>query len=348
MLKIKNKKLLIVGLILMIFGGMSFLFNRKGKIQGNVEKINAVKQDLIFEYSFSAKVESKKETLIYSNIIGEVERVNYFVGDNVKKGDILVELSETSLLDIKSNIEKAKINVRQKREDLNTLIEVHKLGGVSNQELNRMKDALKVAELELSTLLSNNKHSNFIKSTISGTIVESNVDENFKIDPTKYLFKIVDTDNLKIVAEVANSKVKYLSVGDPVTITSESLKDNIKIEGKISEIGKISYNSKQFNDTVTNISINLDENTGLKPGDAVEINIKYDELKGVLTLPFVYVTFENEKSYVYVIEKDIVVKKEVKLGKTNNILYEIKSGITGEDIILNNISKIYKEGDKIK
>lgn len=55
------------------------------------------------------------------------------------------------------------------------------------------------------------------------------------------------------------SKVKYLNKGDEVVITSDSLQDGKKIHAKISEISKISHNSKQFNDAVTNISIVLEK-----------------------------------------------------------------------------------------
>lgn len=348
----KNKKKLIF-IILLLIGVMfvkTMFTKRMSGAVGMYDTVNPVRQDLVFDYSFNAKVLSKKEVLVYSNLIAEVEKVNYRVGDVVKSGDILVELSQNSLFDIKASIERAKINLNQKVEDLKVLQEIYKLGGVSKKELDLANDAVKLAELDLETIYATKKDSsNLIKSTVSGTITELNVDDNFKIDPTKYLFKIVDTENLKIEAEVANSKVKYLSVGDPVTITSESLKDDKEIEAKIDEIAKISHKSVQFNDAVTNIIIDLEKESGLKPGDLVEINVKYDELKNILTLPFIYINQgENGIPYVFVIENDVVVKKEVTLGKTNNILYEIKSGLTENDIVLNNISKMYKEGDKIK
>ncbi|MBE2989575.1 efflux RND transporter periplasmic adaptor subunit, partial [Sneathia sp. DSM 16630] len=46
--------------------------------------------------------------------------------------------------------------------------------------------------------------------------------------------------------------------------------------------------------------------------------------------------------------KNIVERREVKLGKNNTINYVVNSGLSVHDKLINNSSKIYKQGDKIK
>ena len=166
-----------------------------------------------------------------------------------------------------------------------------------------------------------------------------------------FSFKIVDVENLKVTAEIPNSKVKNIKVGSKVIIKSDSLPDGTKINAIVSDISKISTLSTKFNDSVTKTNVKLEKNSGLKPGEKVKLSIIYDELNDVITVPLLYVEIDTaaNKSYVYVLGKNnIVEKREVTVGKTDNINYEIKSGLEVGDKLLNNISKQFKEGDKLK
>ena len=211
---------------------------------------------------------------------------------------------------------------------------------------------MRLAELDLkSAKNSSSGLSSSVVSPVSGVITESNADDNLKVDQSKQLFKIVDVENLKVSAEIPNSKVKNIKVGSKVIIKSDSLPDGTKIEATVSDISKISTLSTKFNDSVTKTNIKLEKNSGLKPGEKVKLSIIYDELNDVITVPLLYVEIDavTNKSYVYVLGKNnIVEKREVVVGKTDNINYEIKSGLEVGDKLLNNISKQFKEGDKLK
>lgn len=338
--------LAIIGLGAKIFSGSSIEV-QNGEM---VQTYEATKQSIELNYEVSGEVFSEKEVLIFSNLPGKVNRVNFRTGDVVKKGDVLVELDSSSLQEINSNIDKLKINLSARQKEYNDALSLYKIGGVSKNEVDRLGDAVRLAQIDLRNAYSNSDgFSNRILSTVSGVITESNVDENLKIDQSKYLFKIVDVENLKIQAEVPNSKVKSIKEGDKVNITSESLEDGKVIEATITEISKISKKNQQFNDAVTDVIIKIDASSGLKPGDLVKLNIVLDSIKDAVVVNFLDVSFEDNKTYVYTVDQDGKVKRnEVVLGKTNNEVYEIKSGIKQGDKILNNTEKLYKEGDKVQ
>ncbi|QXW65918.1 hypothetical protein KX935_01305 [Streptobacillus moniliformis] len=112
---------------------------------------------------------------------------------------------------------------------------------------------------------------------------------------------------------------------------------------------KFQEESKQFNDAVTDIVAKIDSSSNLKPGDTVKLNIILENIKDAVVVNFLDVSFEDGKTYVYTVDKDGKVKRnEVVVGKTNNIVYEIKSGIKEGDKVLNNPGRIYKEGDKVQ
>ena len=163
------------------------------------------------------------------------------------------------------------------------------------------------------------------------------------------MYKIADTENLKITLDVPNYMAKNLKVGQTVDITSDSLNDDEVLHGIVKNIAKISTKSETSNDAITSVEVSLDNYSTLKPGDIVDAKINYLTLNNNIIIPLQYIEFENDKTYVYILNnKNIVERREVKLGKNNTINYVVKSGLSVHDKLINNSSKIYKQGDKIK
>ena len=350
---LKNKKRFAIIAIFVIIAGISLVKFTSSTSKATVSVANAEikeveKTNMLLKYDVDGTVESEKEVLVFPTVPGKVKKVYYRLGDEVEKGAILLDMDSSSIEDIKINIDKAALAVSQ-RKDLQALYSV---GGASKSEVEQAKNALRLAELDLkSAKNSSSGLSSSVVSPVSGVITESNADDNLKVDQGKQLFKIVDVENLKVTSEIPNSKVKNIKVGSKVIIKSDSLPDGTKIEATVSDISKISTLSTKFNDSVTKTNVKLEKNSGLKPGEKVKLSIIYDELNDVITVPLLYVEIDAaaNKSYVYVLGKNnIVEKREVTVGKTDNINYEIKSGLEVGDKLLNNISKQFKEGDKLK
>lgn len=354
---LKNKKRFAIIAIFVIIAGISLVKFTSSTSNATVSVANAEikeveKTNMLLKYDVDGTVESEKEVLVFPTVPGKVKKVYYRLGDEVEKGAILLDMDSSSIEDIKINIDKAALAVSQRKKDLVDLQALYSVGGASKSEVEQAKNALRLAELDLkSAKNSSNGLSSNVVSPVSGVITESNADDNLKVDQGKQLFKIVDVENLKVTAEIPNSKVKNIKVGSKVIIKSDSLPDGTKIEATVSDISKISTLSTKFNDSVTKTNVKLEKNSGLKPGEKVKLSIIYDELNDVITVPLLYVEIDAavNKSYVYVLGKNnIVEKREVTVGKTDNINYEIKSGLEVGDKLLNNISKQFKEGDKLK
>lgn len=92
------------------------------------------------------------------------------------------------------------------------------------------------------------------------------------------------------------------------------------------------------------------DNPGLlKPGNIVDSKILYLDEQNVIKLPYTSVINENDKYYVYIVDKDNKVKrKEVVVGETDNNFYHIKSGIEVGETVIKEADMNLKDGDKIK
>lgn len=348
-MKKKIKIILLILLILLVGAGIFVSKFKKTEIK--IPEIYTVeKEDMEFTYSLEGEVESKKTISVYSTTNGKVKNIYYRLWDSVKKGDVLLELDNSALDSINKTIDVTSIRVNDLKEKYELNKKLYDNGMIAESTLKDSYNQYKIEKIELDNLVrEKNKIELSVKTPISGIITELNADSNYTIDQSKPLFKISDTDNLKVVVSLTNDKVKNLRMGNGVEITSNAIIDNQTIYGEVSTIEKISYTDQETGDAVTRINIEIGENLNLKPGDKVLAKIYYENLRDVMVVPVNYVLSDIDgKSYVYIINSENTVEKRfVELGLNDGSKYEVKSGLNKGDRVLNNSEGLFKEGEKI-
>lgn len=347
----KKKKRIIISIIIVLLllgvGGVFLKHSKTSVVAPQTYEI--VKKNIDFTYTITGVVESEKIVSVFADNATTVDKVNFRINDTVNKGDILLTFKPNDDNNTQRlNVEKAKAVLPLLREEYEAAKKVFSAGGISKSELNKAKEALESAVIDMKIASSGYKASpRVLIAPISGVITEANADDNYKIDPTRPLYKIEDTENLKITLEVPNYKAKNLSIGQEVTVSSDSLENNEVLSGNIKRIGKISKKSDNTNDAVTLVEVSLNNYSNLKPGDTVEAKISYLSLKNKLIIPLQYILYENNQAYTFILnKKNIVEKRKLVLGKNDNINYEVISGISEHDRLINNSEGLYKEGDK--
>lgn len=345
----KKLKIIIIGVVILILLNFAFKMFTNKSTPFNAEIYTITKSDYNFSYTTDGIVNSDKQMSVYSTTSGKVKKVYYRLWDSVEKGDVLLDIEESSISNITSNEKLLKLRLEslQKKYSLNQ--ELYKNGLISQMELEASKLNYEEGKIAYNQAVdSKNKIELKVKAPISGVITELNADDKYTIDNTKALFKISDTENLKIVVSLSNSKIKNLEVGNKAYITSNSLKNNEQLEGHITSIEKVSTIDSQFNESVTKAIIKLNNNSILKPGDIVSVNIIYKSLDKSILLPIKYLSTDQEGNTIVYLVKDGIVKKQfIKLGITDGLNYEVLDGLSEGDNVLNNSLNMYKEGDKI-
>lgn len=346
----KKKLIIIFVLIVAIIGGL-YLVSNSTKTEEVANTYIVETKDMVLSYLNEGKVESEKTISVYSSTSGKVKKIYKRVWDSVKKGDILLEIDKSSIDTLETNIEKTKLQLQALTKTYEINKELYQNGLVSKNSLEKIQDEVKIAKLEYDKLLRDkNKVELEVKTPISGIITYINADENYTIDLSKALFTISDTDNLKVVISLPNTKVKNLKIGDIAKVTSSSLPNGEELTGRITSIEKISSINSQYNDSETNIIVKLENNSTLKPGDLVDVNIIYEEKENQIYVPLNYINSEIDgKIYVYIInKKNEVEKRNIEILNDDGQNYYVKSGLAVGDELLDNSSLKYKEGDKIK
>lgn len=117
-----------------------------------------------------------------------------------------------------------------------------------------------------------------ITAPISGEVIKSNVEEGQMVSPGQTLAIIADTQDMYVGANIEETKISQLKVGQNVEISIDSLGGKTVI-GKIDEIGKA---------TVSTFSILPSQSSNgsfTKVAQLVPIKIRFPEIKDLALVP---------------------------------------------------------------
>jgi membrane fusion protein, multidrug efflux system len=154
--------------------------------------------------------------------------------------------------------------------------------------------------------------------------------------------RIVNTSNLKVIANVPENYLGRVKVGSRIQIVLPE-QNNRVIDAVVNVVQKvIDPNTRSFN-----IEARIPSDASLKPNQVAQIRILDYSANEVIAIPLNVVQSDENGKYVYVMEKSgdkmIAKKKAVTVGESYAELIEIKSGLTqGEQLITEGYQNLYE------
>ena len=315
-----------------------------------IEKITRENIELFVDMKGTAV--ASNVTKIGINLNLSVDDVYYKAGDFVKKGDIIVKFSDYQ----KNNINEKKMLLAVKSSQLRNLEKQKKLGADVNQKIQELQGEISALKLEIQQELKNMPLiQRVVRSPFDAYIVKINALKGGITNENEPVLILARKENLKIVSEsVVNEKVKKLNIGNIAEISiskrenkkageEKTLEKLVKIEdGKNKEILS-NKNLKESSDLysekkivegklfkinkINNMSIFeffLDSFKELFLNENVDIRVFYQKKENILTVPKQAVVLKNKKSYIYLIDKNNLVKeREVLVGIDNGEKIEV-------------------------
>lgn len=315
-----------------------------------IEKITRENIELFVDMKGTAV--ASNVTKIGINLNLSVDDVYYKAGDFVKKGDIIVKFSDYQ----KNNINEKKMLLTVKSSQLRNLEKQKKLRANVSQKIQELQGEISALKPEIQQELKNMPLiQRVIRSPFDAYIVKINALKGGITNENEPVLILARKENLKIVSEsVVNEKVKNLNIGNIAEIgiskrenkkagEEKTLEKLVKIEdGKNKEILS-NKNLKESSDLysekkivegklfkinkINNMSIFeffLDSFKELFLNENVDIRVFYQKKENILTVPKQAVVLKNKKSYIYLIDKNNLVKeREVLVGIDNGEKIEV-------------------------
>jgi RND family efflux transporter MFP subunit len=279
------------------------------------------------------------EAVVASEVGGErIVAVNVEIGDEVRTGDVLAELSrltaENRIAELEAALESAQAALESASEDAGRAQKLTSGGSISKQEIagylvteRKAKAAVKVAEAQLATVrltLENTK----IVAVGDGVISSVSAALGQVVSEGEELFRLIRDNRIEWQAEVPIMHLRGIEVGTRASIPTPL--------GEVAgTVRRISPAASQSNGRViTYVDLQPPEGVPMpKTGILVSGSLIVGETEAI-TLPASAVTMQDGFSYVFVIKDDAgtatVAKERVETGRRRGDRVEIAGDLPTE------------------
>ncbi|WKN31200.1 efflux RND transporter periplasmic adaptor subunit [Porifericola rhodea] len=291
------------------------------------------------------EVTSRQNVTISAQVPAMVNRVPATKGQVVRKGEVLVvqdaETIRTNIAEVQTSLELAETRFKRQSNLWDQNI------GSEFQFL-EAKNAKESLERKLSTL---NAQLNdyIIRAPFSGTIDEVFVKEGEMAQPGVPMVRLVSMNDMYIEADISETYLGQFKKGDSVEVVLPSL--NEEINTTISAVGQvINQNNRTF---TIEVKIPSSENK-LKPNMLAELRLKDFEKSDAFVVPTNLIQSDNQGDFVYVAvqesgtDKFVADKKHIQRGKTYNNETMVKTGLSGDERIIDQGFRNVAEGVNVR
>ncbi|MBR2378669.1 MAG: efflux RND transporter periplasmic adaptor subunit [Bacteroidaceae bacterium] len=300
---------------------MSMLIACSGKTAEQTtvaEKVESVKvetatvQSVPQTMTYTATVQPDKRNSISSSMPSRIREIYVEVGDYVKKGQLLVELDA-------SNIMQQKVQLDNIELEYNRAKELVAVGGASQQQLDQITTQLEAAKTAYNNLLENTK----LLSPVNGVVTARNFDNGDMAQGP--ILTVMQINPVKIIINVSESEFTKVKLGMPIDITFDVFGDEL-FKGKVSLV----YPTIDPMTRTFGVEVEIpNSNNRVRPGMFARATIDFGAKDHVVVPDRAVVKRAGSGDrFVYVYNNDGTVSYvKVELGRHIDTLYEVLSGL---------------------
>lgn len=276
--------------------------------------------------SFLGTFEANHQNNIASDGSGKLVELLVKEGDVVGKGQVLARLdNEMTQL----QIENAKLNIEQLKNDNIRFSNLRKDQAVSAMEAEKMELALKSAEVQLKQLQKQLKTSNIV-APFSGVVTKKLVDLGSMVMPGTPIVELTDISTLKLTISVPERDVMKFKKGQKVIANADI------------------YGRDEFNGSVSMIAVQADASHNFK----IQTTIQNTAVNKIMAGMYGSVALENSTSVttlavsrkalvgssknpqVYVVRNGKAILTSFSAGTSDGEFLEVVSGLSKSDVVV--------------
>lgn len=310
--KKNTRKVIILALVIGIIA-VVIIANRSRSSEKPIEvQTDTVKKERIVQtVNASGSLIPKTQVKISANVAARIMNITVDLGDQVKAGDLLVELDkaqyeaayERALSVVQSN----KANLRKVASELKRIRQLHRSNLASEAELEASTAQMEIAESQVVQAEAALKQAKDdldktrilapmggIVTSIKKEVGEIALGSVFQED---VILVISDMSKMEVKAEVDETDVVSVSVGDTALIEIDALPDT-PFKGVVSEIAHSATTKGQgTQEQVTNFEIEisvLGQDPRFRPGMSATVDIITDVRDSALVIPIQSLTIREQ------------------------------------------------------
>ena len=310
----------------------------------------ANEKKLTNELKFFGKItaDNKKLMEIFPVVGGNVIKVYVELGDYVKKGQLLASIRSSEVAGFEKSLEDSKNDVIVKKNNYRVAQELFEGKLNSERDVIEAKSEYDKSLSQLRYIQETYNIYNMTKGAIyevraplSGFIIQKNINQDMLLrnDRTNNIFDIAEINDVWAVANVSETDINNIKVGEDALVTTISYPDK-QFKGKVDKIFNIIDPDTKAMKAI--IKLNNPDYI-LKPEMSASIKLSYSENNSMIAIPSVAIIFDKSKSYVMVFKsKANIETREVEVFRQIGGVAYISSGLKkGEVVMTKNQLLIY-------
>ena len=331
----------------------SFCLN--GAFKDKTTIVSVEERPITEQLTLSGKIECNENDLVAfrSLLEGSVERVQFELGDYVRKGQVLAIIRSAQIQELYQEKRNQENQIKLLTNQIKTKREMLQDGLFSAPELLEMEHELEHAKIELEKIIqalalyrSVGSNAFQVLAPKDGYIIQKSISVGQNVvsdsDP---LFSISNLKEVWVMVNIYASNLRYINVGDNVKVRTIAYPDQV-YAGKIDKI----YNVFDDDEHVLKARVVLQNATlKLMPGLSADIIIDKNSNQGnAFAIPNNAVVFHNDQEHIVVYKDDCHLKTQriTKLGSNEEYTFIAEKLEAGEKVVVSNALLIYEELSK--
>ncbi|MBD3165529.1 efflux RND transporter periplasmic adaptor subunit, partial [bacterium] len=329
----KTKIWIAIGVLVVLGGMVGVILGSKQKPKGTEVDVAVVEADSIVQtVAASGKVQPAVDVNISANVSGRIVSLGAEEGDDVKRGDMLVQIEDedysAAVQQAEFSLRSAEASLEESQSTLNRIKQLHERDLAADADLEQAQATVKRLTAEVDrvqaalTEAKDRLAKTRIYAPIAGTVTRLNKEQGeMAIGATfseDVIMVVSQLDAMEVNAEVNENDVVLVDVGDPVKIEVYAIPDT-SFKGIVTEIGHSGLVQGQGTaEEVTNFEVKvtiMDQVARLRPGMSATVDIITERRDKAVVVPQEAVAVRSMKKEKKLEEKARSEENKKKGGK---------------------------------
>ena len=289
--------------------------------------------------SASGKIQAKNSADLSTRMMGYVNKVHVNVGDQVRKGQLLVSINNADLqakkAQVNAGITEATAAFNNAQKDYNRFKNLFTSNSASQKEMDDITANFEMAKarLEAANQMKNEINAQFTYSNISapfnGIITGKNIKVGDMANPGMPLISIETPGVFEVIAMVPETEISSIKTGITVDVLVKSINKSLK--GKVTEVSTSAKNTGgQYL-----VKIDLDETeSNILSGmfATVQFPVERKAATAMVLVPTDAIVKNGQLSGIYTVsQSNTALLRWLRLGRTFGNQVEVLSGLNADE-----------------
>lgn len=289
--------------------------------------------------SVSGKIQAVHSADLSTRIMGYVNNVHVNVGDQVKKGTLLVSINNTDLqarrAQVYAGVTEATVNYKNAQKDYNRYKNLFTDDSATQKEMDDMtanlemsKARLEAANQMLNEVKAQLEYSN-ITAPFNGTITSKNIKTGDMANPGVPLISMETPGNFEVMAMVPENEISEIKTGSQVDVFVNSINKTLK--GIVSEVSTSARNTGgQY---LVKIDLNKSD-TKILSGmfSTIQFPVERKAKTAMVLIPTEAIITNGQLSGVYTVSQtQTAMLRWLRLGRAFGDQVEVLSGLNSDE-----------------